>query len=82
MIFWFYENVVNVFNVSDLLIDKKTRTYSIEENIAVLYTDRIIPDNHPNIFQLSFSIQNLKNDSYMETGISDIQIYNSQKETG
>jgi hypothetical protein len=29
--FWFYENVVNVFNVSCLLVDKKTHTYSIKK---------------------------------------------------
>jgi hypothetical protein len=27
--FWFYENVININNVNDLLVDKKTRTYSI-----------------------------------------------------
>jgi hypothetical protein len=64
--FWFYEIIVNIFNVSDLLVDKKTLTYSIEKNTAVLLIDRIIPDSHPNVFQFSFSIQNLKNDSYME----------------
>jgi hypothetical protein len=29
--FWFYENIINIFNVSDFLIDKKTRTYLIEK---------------------------------------------------
>jgi hypothetical protein len=80
--FWFYENVVNIFNVSDLLVYKNTHTYSIEKNIVVLLIDRIIPDSHPNVFQLSFSIHNLKNDSTVETGITETQIYNSQKETG
>jgi hypothetical protein len=69
--FWFYENVVNVFNVSNLLIVKKTHTDSIEKNVAVLLIDRIIPDSHPNVFQFSFSIQNLKNDSIIEIGIND-----------
>jgi hypothetical protein len=44
--FLFYENTINVFNVSDLLVDKKTHTYSIEKNVVVLLIDRIIPDNH------------------------------------
>jgi hypothetical protein len=63
--FWFYENIVNIVNVSDLLINKKKHTYSIVKNVAVLLIDRIIPDSHPNIFQLSFRIHNLKNDSYL-----------------
>jgi hypothetical protein len=75
--FLFYENVINVFNVSDLLVDKKTHTYSIEKNVAVLLIDRIIPDSHPNVFQLSVSIQNLKNDSYMEIEITDVRINNN-----
>jgi hypothetical protein len=79
--FNFYENVVNANNVSDLLVDKKTHTYSIGKNVAVLLIDRIIADNHPNVFQFSFSIQNLKNGSNMETGITESQINHFQIET-
>jgi hypothetical protein len=41
----------------------------LKKNLTRLPLDRIIPDNHPNIFQLTFILQNLKNDSLMETGI-------------
>jgi hypothetical protein len=39
--FCFYENVVNVNNVSDVLIDEKTYTYSIGKNLVVLLVDRL-----------------------------------------
>jgi hypothetical protein len=68
--------------VSDLLLEKKTHTYSIGKNITVLIIDRIIPDNHPNVFQLSFSIHNLKNGSNMGAGITETKINHSQIETG
>jgi hypothetical protein len=70
---FFYENVINVNNVSDLLVDEKTHTYSMK-NIADLVIDRIIPDNHPNVFQLSFSIYNLKYGSNFEARITETQI--------
>jgi hypothetical protein len=78
----FYENVIKVNNIRELLVDEKTHTYSIEKFYDLLVIDKIIPDNHLNVFQMSFSIENLKDDSTMETGITETQIYNSQKETG
>jgi hypothetical protein len=59
----FYEKVLNENNVNNLLVDELTYIYSIEKDLALLTIDRIIPNNEPNIYQLSFVIFNLTKDS-------------------
>jgi hypothetical protein len=52
----YYENIVNVFNANSLLADEMRHNYSINNNAAYLVIERILPKDHPNLFQFSFSI--------------------------
>jgi hypothetical protein len=49
-------------------------TYSIKKEVVLLTINRIIPDNHPNVFQFSFIILNSKNDSLIKTRIMQINL--------
>jgi hypothetical protein len=51
-------------------------TYSIEKDVDLLTIDKIIPNNKPNIYQLSFIIFNLIKDTLMETGIIQRNVVN------
>jgi hypothetical protein len=67
----FYVNVVDENNNHSLLIDKLSNTYSIEKDVVLLTIDRNIFDSDLDVFQFSFIIFNLKNDSQVETGIRE-----------
>jgi hypothetical protein len=79
----FYENVLNENNISFLLVDKISYTYSIEKDVTLLTIDRITPNDDLKVFQLSFIIFNFKNDSKMESGIiqADVTNINDQSES-
>jgi hypothetical protein len=58
-----------------LSVDEKTHTYSIKKSFSVSCYN-------PDVFQFNFIIQNLYNNSKIETGITQTQFYHSQMKTG
>jgi hypothetical protein len=75
----FYTDVTPLINHEKYIsINKMIDTYSVEMNHTFLTIHKNISYNDPIVYQLSFIILNLKNDSKLESGIMPVNTYKNK----